>query len=248
MNSSSIVAMGNSEKVFPQKMRHEHKYISPEHILSALQMRSAAIMQSDPHTGGAGFYAIRSVYFDDIYDTCFWENEDGTDPREKFRIRIYNCSKELISLELKQKQNGFGKKISCPISLETCEQILHGEIPDFSDETPPLLKKLICQMHFRALRPVVIVAYERFPFIWEAGNVRVTFDRNVRSSAFVENFFDGDIPFRPIFPSDTNMLEVKFDAFLPDFINEFLQTGFLRQTSFSKYYMCRKFQLGGVSA
>lgn len=229
-------------------MRHEHKYISPEYISSALQMRIATIMQADSHAGSAGFYTIRSVYFDDIYDTCFFENEDGTDPREKFRIRIYNCSKERISLELKQKQNGFGKKLSCPISLEICEQILRGEIPDFSNETPPLLKKLICQMHFCALRPVVIVAYERFPFVWEAGNVRVTFDKNVRSSNCIESFFERDIPFRPIFPRDTNMLEVKFDELLPDFINEILQTGFLRQTAFSKYYMCRKFQLGGMCA
>lgn len=240
--------MRNFKKMFPQRMRHEHKYISPEYILSALQMRIATIMQADSHAGSAGFYTIRSVYFDDIYDTCFFENEDGTDPREKFRIRIYNCSKERISLELKQKQNGFGKKLSCPISLEICEQILRGEIPDFSNETPPLLKKLICQMHFRALRPVVIVAYERFPFVWEAGNVRVTFDKNVRSSNCIESFFERDIPFRPIFPRDTNMLEVKFDELLPDFINEILQTGFLRQTAFSKYYMCRKFQLGGMCA
>ena len=36
-------------------------------------------------------------------------------------------------------------------------------------------------------------------------------------------------------------IEVKFDELLPDYINNILQTGLLKQTSFSKYYLCRKF-------
>lgn len=30
-------------------------------------------------------YHIRSLYFDDYYNSCYNENEIGTDPREKFR-------------------------------------------------------------------------------------------------------------------------------------------------------------------
>ncbi len=84
-----------------------------------------------------------SDYFDDIYNTCFQENEDGTDPREKFRIRIYNCSKDRISLELKQKHHGMCLKTSCPVPLPVLEEIMAGKIPEFNSETPYLLKKLI---------------------------------------------------------------------------------------------------------
>lgn len=171
------------------KFRHEFKYFSPEMVLSAIEQRIGALLCLDKNTGEAGEYAIRSIYFDDIYDTCFLENENGTDPREKFRIRIYNCSKERITLELKQKINGMCLKTSCPVPLKTLEQIMAGQIPDFTAETPYLLKKLISQMHFRALRPVVIVAYERVPFVYPDGNVRVTFDRNLRSSSNIEDFF-----------------------------------------------------------
>ena len=229
------------------KYRHEYKYVSPEIALEALESRVQTILERDSHAGSSGEYAIRSIYFDDIFNTCFNENEDGTDPREKFRIRIYNCSKERISLELKQKEHGMCLKTSCPVPLSTVEEIMSGKIPDFTAETPYLLKKLISQMQFRALKPVVIVAYEREPFVYREGNVRITFDRNLRSSSDIASFFDEDTAFRPVFPDGSNMMEVKFDELLPDFINEICQTGTLRWTSFSKYYLCRKFDVRGMS-
>ncbi len=228
------------------KFRHEFKYISPEYILSSLEQRMDALMFRDKNAGEDGVYAIRSIYFDDIYNTCYTENENGTDPREKFRIRIYNCSKERITLELKQKVNGMCLKTSCTVPLKTLDLIISGGIPDFTVETPYLLKKLICQMQFRGLHPVEIVAYERTPFIWRDGNVRVTFDRNLRGSSDISGFFDENAPFRSIFAQGTNMMEVKFDELLPDFINEACQTGLLQWSSFSKYYLCRKFDFHGI--
>ena len=63
-------------------------------------------MQLDPHVTDTGVYNISSLYFDDCYNTCYYENENGTDPREKFRIRIYNHSDERITLECKRKERG----------------------------------------------------------------------------------------------------------------------------------------------
>ena len=225
------------------KWRHEFKYLSPEYILSYLEKRSSAVLLRDKHAGEQGFYAIRSIYFDDMYKSCYYENEDGTDPREKFRIRIYNCSRERISLELKQREKSRCHKISIPLSLKTCECIMAGKIPGVQNDSPYLLKKLVMEMQSRLLRPCVIVAYERVPLIWNAGNVRVTFDRNIRSSADIANFFNPNLACRPILEANTNMIEVKFDEFLPDFISEVLQTGRLSQTSFSKYYLCRRYNM-----
>ena len=225
------------------KWRHEFKYVSPEYILTYLQKRVGAVIHRDTHTGEQGYYAIRSIYFDDLYNTCYRENEDGTDPREKFRIRAYNCDTSRISLELKQRERGKCHKIATSIPLSVCEEIMAGNIPRVHTETPYLLKKLVMQMQSRALRPVVIVSYERVPFVYAAGNVRITFDRNIRSSAHIQGFFDRTLASRPVLESATNMVEVKYDEFLPDFINEVLQTGRLQQTSFSKYYLCRRYNL-----
>lgn len=227
------------------KYRHEYKYVSPEIILTMLEKRASALLTLDPHAGENGTYSIRSIYFDDIYNTCYHENEDGTDPREKFRIRIYNCSAERISLELKQKENSKTLKVSCPISKENCETIMNGKIPELHRDSPYLLKKLVSKMRYSDLKPVCIVAYERVPYVYKIGNVRVTFDRNIRSSSDIKGFFSSTTAFRPVMEKNINMMEVKFDELIPDYISSLLQTGMLRQTSFSKYYLCRKYNLQG---
>ena len=227
--------------------RHEFKYYSPEYILKELESRARAIMRLDPNAGESGAYHIRSMYFDDLHDTCYTENENGTDPREKFRIRIYNNSSSRIMLELKQKIRGMTRKMSCPISLERCEQLMAGKRPGFSNEDPFVYKKFCSQMLMRGLRPVALVCYDRVPYIWKEGNVRVTFDRNIRSGRDFSRFFDAALPARPVLPSGFNLLEVKFDELLPDFLFELLQVSHLQQTTFSKYYLCRRYGLRGIA-
>ena len=83
--------------------RHEFKYLCSLGQLKIIQGRIAGLIPLDPHVGKDGVYNIRSLYFDDFEDRYMMENEAGTDPREKFRIRIYNHSADRISLELKKK-------------------------------------------------------------------------------------------------------------------------------------------------
>lgn len=223
--------------------RHEFKYLCSETTLSIVQSRVSCIMQPDAHADEQGTYEIRSLYFDDVYGSCFKENEDGTDPREKFRIRIYNGNPDRISLELKQKERGKTRKLSCPITREQCRMLMKGDpLPD-STAYPPILQKLLLQMRTRLLKPAVIVEYSRTPYIYRNGNVRVTLDRNISASMAFDRFLDSQIPKRPITEAGTHILEVKYDEFLPDPIQNVLQTGNLQYTSFSKFYLCKKFSL-----
>ena len=107
---------------------------------------------------------------------------------------------------------------------------------------PPLLRKLTLAMLTRRLHPVVIVEYDRVPYIYREGNVRVTLDTNISSSRAIDRFFDERIPKRPVMAAGSQLLEVKYDEFLPDVIYTALQLQNLRQTAFSKYYICRKFK------
>ena len=79
------------------KFRHELKYQITDAQVAMLQNRIRHLIPMDSHVGQAGTYRIRSLYFDDYEDRCLRENEDGTDPREKFRIRIYNASSQRIT-------------------------------------------------------------------------------------------------------------------------------------------------------
>ena len=85
--------------------RHEYKYLITNGQLEVLRTRVQSLMLPDPYTNGQGNYRIRSLYWDDYNNTCYYENENGVDPRQKFRIRIYNNADDNIKLELKRKQN-----------------------------------------------------------------------------------------------------------------------------------------------
>ena len=221
--------------------RHELKYQVTDAEIQMLKNRITHLLPLDSHVAKTGSYVIRSLYFDDYYDRCMKENENGTDPREKFRIRIYNGSAEKISLECKRKERGKTHKTSCPLTEEQTRMLMAGQvIPDIGNQ-PPLLRRLSLEMMTRRLRPVVIVEYERIPYVYKNGNVRITLDTNIRSSSAVQTFLDPHITGRPVLPAGQQLLEVKYDEYLPDFIYRSLMLPNLRQTAFSKYYICRKY-------
>lgn len=226
-----------------QKFRHEFKYVISASEVVLIQNRINHLLMQDSHAGASGMYNIRSLYFDDYDNRCFYENENGADPREKFRIRIYNHSVDRIMLECKRKENGKTLKTSCPLTEEQCKMLMAGNILSNIGEQPFLLQKLTYQMMTRHLRPVVIVEYDRIPYVYRNGNVRVTLDTNISSSNALWSFLDETIPKRPVMPVGHQLLEVKYDELLPDFIYSALQLQSLTQIAFSKFYMCRKFYL-----
>ncbi len=225
------------------RYRHEFKYLCSYGELMRLKVRLQGLVSLDTHVGESGVYNIRSLYFDDIYDTCYRENEAGTDPREKFRIRIYDHSSERISLELKRKVRGKTQKLSCLLTEEQCRGLMEGEIPVLQENSPALLRKLCLLMQTRHMRPKVIVEYERVPYVYPHGNVRITMDENISASNRTDRFLERQIPLRPILEAGQHILEVKYDEYLPDGIYRTIQSGNLRQTAFSKYYLCRRYHL-----
>lgn len=230
-----------------QVYRHEYKYLIDAMQQSLLKLHAAGILQPDTHADENGEYLIRSLYFDNLDDKCFYENENGDDPREKYRIRFYNCDSSRISLECKAKRRNMTRKTSCPITADQCQSFMKGIIPEPDKEVSPKQAAMFCQMRIHNLRPVVIVQYVRTPYINRAGNVRVTFDYNIASSNDIEGFLNQDISLRQVLPTGQSILEVKWDEFLPSYIREQLELESLQWTSFSKYYLCRKYNCyGGV--
>lgn len=224
-----------------QTFRHELKYVISEAEIAIIRNRIKHLLPLDDYTGMSGTYCVRSLYFDDYDNRCFRENEEGTDPREKFRIRIYNHSLGRIILECKRKERGKTHKTACPLTVEQTWLLMAGTpVPDIASQHP-VLRKLTMLMLTSRMRPVVIVEYDRIPYVYKNGNVRITLDTNIRSSNKVESFLDEKVPFRPVMTVGQHLLEVKYDAYLPDFIYRNLQLHSLRQTAFSKYYVCRKY-------
>lgn len=227
--------------------RHELKYVVTAAQIALLESRIRGLIPLDIHVGERGMYGIRSLYFDDCYNSCYFENEIGTDPREKYRIRIYNGNAGRINLELKRKEHGMTQKMSCILSEEQCRELMAGRPLRVDASYPPVLQKLNLLMRTRRLRPKVIVEYDRVPYVDKLGNTRITLDQNVASSDEILRFLEPDLRRRPIMPAGKHILEVKYDEFIPDYIYRNLQLNGLRQTTFSKYYLCRRYALKGGS-
>lgn len=218
--------------------RVENKYIVPDTELYVIGHRLRPIMDFDRNQRGES-YEIRSIYFDDIHDSCLEENDAGVDARRKYRIRSYGPDFDFLRLEIKEKLNGYTRKYSCPLSMAEYEAILEGgRALDFSANK--VLNELLLRMRCDMLRPKVIIKYERSAFIHPSGNVRVTFDRNISASRDIEEFLSPVLPDAvPVLPRSMQVLEVKFDELLPDSIASQLETGRLQKTAFSKYYLGR---------
>lgn len=222
--------------------RHELKYRIGYTQYIELRNRLKAVMQSDLHTGADGRYLIRSIYFDNYMDKALREKESGVPIREKFRIRYYNDDFSYLTLEKKIKDNALCLKVDAQITEEECRELLEGKNNWMRDHPAPLVKELYAKMHYQMLRPKVLVSYIREPYIYRTGNVRITFDSNIRTTLFHRDFLEEQIIDIDTAGKPQDMiLEIKYDAFLPEIIRRLIQTNALRQTAFSKYEACRCF-------
>lgn len=217
--------------------RHEWKHEINLADLYAIKARLHAMARGDPHAID-GKYHIRSLYFDNMNDKALREKIDGVNRREKFRIRYYNGDTSLIKLEKKSKVNGLETKYSAPLTREEAQKIVDGDINFLMESKDALHNELYCKMHYQGLRPVTIVDYTREPFIYGPGNVRVTFDYDIRTGLGCTDFLNPNCVTIPA-GDPIIIMEVKWDEFLPSIIKHAVQMPGRRVTAFSKYAQCR---------
>jgi SPX domain protein involved in polyphosphate accumulation len=205
----------------------------------AIRSRVKHIMSLDRNAGESNEYKIRSLYFDNLNDKALMEKLNGISKREKFRIRFYNDDPSFIRLEKKIKHNSLCTKLSEKISKEECISLLNGDITFLRDSEKALFIELYSKMKEQLLRPKTIVDYTREAYVYKLGNVRVTFDKQIKSGLFNKNMFEKNLP--TVQPIDNKfiVLEVKFDEFLPEIIQDIIQTNERRATAISKYAAAR---------
>jgi len=217
--------------------RHEWKHEISRSDLIALRQRLRAVARPDGY-GADGRYFIRSLYFDDLKDRALRQKLDGVDRREKFRIRYYDLDPGLIHLEKKSKRNGLGWKQIAALTAREAQAIAEGRLEWMAANRDPLVWELYSRMRTQGLRPRTIVDYTREAYVFGPGNVRVTLDYDIRTGLSCTDFLNpccatvpaGDAPV---------ILEVKWDAFLPDIIRDAVQLEGRHAAAFSKYAACR---------
>lgn len=228
--------------------RHELKYFINPAELEALRQRLGGVLRMDEHCVGGRPYAIRSLYFDDVEDSAFYDKQAGVMHRDKYRIRIYRYSDQEIFLERKRKLGDLIQKSSVQITRRLCEQMIAGDPRGIYRSSNPLLQDMFVQMRTKLLRPSVIVDYEREAYLHTAENVRITFDLKLRSGLHSTDLFNPNIPVVSPLDGNLEILEVKYDNYLPDHIRKMLAGVRAERSAVSKYVLCRRFEpLGGGS-
>lgn len=220
-------------------LRHELKHHINYLDYVAIRNRLQVVAKQDANVGEEGTYQIRSLYFDNYQDKALREKIDGVNKREKFRIRYYNNDFSYIKLEKKSKIYGLCNKLSAAVTKEECERIIQGDIEWMRECKQGLLLELYAKMKYQQLRPKTIVEYTREPFVYQTGNVRITFDSKVRTGISSKDFFDLEAPTVAANEENITILEVKYDHFLPEIIENCIQMRDRRTTAFSKYVACR---------
>ena len=213
--------------------RHEWKHIINYGDMVILRQRLKVVMKPDENAV-EGRYFIRSLYFDTPADTALREKIDGINRREKFRIRYYNFDTSVFRLEKKSKISNLCNKQSADLNEEQVKRIIDGDIEWMKHHENDLICELHQKMVVRQLKPKTIIDYWREPFVFHAGNVRVTLDYEIKTSLSPKDFLDKDCPMVSV-QNDPIILEVKWDEYLPSVIRNAVQIGNRRASAFSKY-------------
>ena len=190
--------------------------------------------------GEDGRYFIRSLYFDDYLQSGLLDKIEGTEKREKFRLRYYNLDDGLIRLELKQKIGALTRKRSAPLTREQADAILSGDIWALYSSEEPLLRNFYLKARTRLLRPTVIVDYVREAYVFR--DVRITLDSGLHSGQYRTELFDADLFTLPVLPGDRLILEIKYDDALPYTVRQLLRPLSAVRCAISKYELCRATQ------
>ena len=223
-------------------LRHELKYHITSAEMTVLRGVLRPLMQLDPNGNERNEYHIRSLYFDTINDDALEEKIAGVGNRKKYRIRIYNFSDRVIKLECKSKYGDLISKQSVTIPRDLAEQLIAGDPEGLQRMRHPLFHDVFREMRTRLLRPAVIVDYVREAYIHPAEEVRITFDKQLRTGLYSSDMFNPSLPTYPVFDDPVEILEVKYDEFLPSYLQSVLSGITAQRSAVSKYVWCRRYE------
>ena len=226
-------------------LRHELKFFISPLQYQVLSRTLKATLNPDPNGDENNQYHIRSLYFDTAYDSALYDKINGTANRDKYRIRIYNFSYQMIRLECKSKFRDLISKRSVRITRDLAEQLISADPTGLESTASGLVSDTFREMRTNLLHPVVIVDYLREAYLHPAEEVRITFDMQLRSGLNSVDMFNPYLPTVPPFDHDEIILEVKYNQVLPPYIASLL-TYALRdgacRSAISKYVYCRRFE------
>ncbi|MFA5007264.1 MAG: polyphosphate polymerase domain-containing protein [Candidatus Izemoplasmatales bacterium] len=213
--------------------RTELKFLLARHEVAQLSNQLALTMNRDLYADSrTGEYAVSSVYFDDLYCSRVGEKADGVEYHQKYRVRSYAGGP--CRLESKTKVGTLTAKESIWLDEPMKRALLTADADGVAAyANVRLMADVLVRMKLDDLRPAIVVDYVREAWTFPAGDVRVTFDKDVTA-----RLFDSDPAFaRRVLEPGQTILEVKYTGLLPETLRKILFHRNHQVVSYSKYYM-----------
>ena len=217
--------MGNFRKELKYKITDKDFYL--------LNVNLKNIIKKDSNCKD-NFYTISSLYFDNYKNTSYFQVKNSISERWKYRIRFYNYDDSYIMLEKKYKINGLTNKKKVRITRQRLNNILKGNVK-IEETNNKLLNEFIIKIKTELLKPVILIEYDRIPYVYKLGTVRITLDYNIRYTNNYKDLFNKE---KKVYYLKDKILEVKYNELIPDFIRYRLELNHLDRISFSKFNNC----------
>lgn len=220
--------------------RHEIKYIITNQDYQVITGKLNHILKRDAYSYYDP-YTITSLYYDDHNNQALQQKIDGDSYRYKYRIRYYNNDLGFFKLEKKEKIHTITNKESAFLNRDEVEKILNNDTTFLLDKGCALCEEFYYKTRRGLLKPKVIVEYERLAFVHQVGNLRVTFDTNIKASLNDCNIFNDSLNYTKPLETGEVVMEVKFNGEIPSYLKSVLQVSNGTQTSMSKYVYSRQY-------
>lgn len=187
------------------KYRIERKFYTEDHSLNVL--KTFILSNSLGYKTAYKARKVNSIYYDDLYLSSFFDNEEGNRDRIKVRYRWYNDDYEKGVFEEKIKSNSFGYK-------------------RYYENGNSLIKSNI---ETKYLKPILKTSYHREYFENFNQSIRVTLDTNITYTSLSKYLTYKKYVERGI------VIEVKYSPEQELKVERFISRLGLTITKFSKY-------------
>jgi len=226
--------------------RQEKKFVLTIDVAKKIAWEFEQVLKPDIHNGWDG-YTIRSVYFDTIWDSDYVEKEYGLQQRRKMRMRCYTPEDPTVKLEMKQADGIYRQKRSLIIDREDAKQLLDGRFGCLLNYNEPFAAECYGVLCKGIYRPKVLIEYQRKAFVAKENSTRITLDSNIRVSESHFDLFDQHPALYPAMDPFHVIMEVKYQGFLLEYIQDIINRIQGTEVAVGKYMMSRSLsKKGGI--
>ncbi len=224
-----------------QVKRNELKYYISNLEYQVLSKKLTQVLSPDSYSIPGKGYFIRSLYFDSHDDECLYDKQSGDMFRAKYRMRIYDTASDIVKFEIKNKANNQIFKETATISKQSAYKIIDGDYGELLTYNNPILNKIFKVFTAKQYKPKVIIDYTRDAFMFDFFNLRITFDKDLHSCNTDYDIFSDNLHTIPVILEGKQIMEIKYETALPEYIHRMLQLDAVERMAISKYTLGRRF-------